>query len=278
MSSNGCELLERERQPDDLLEHERQLDELLDVDHEDATADQTPPVADALEYEMYSDGEDDVSIDASSDGSSSRSRRYDEADPVERLTTGETAEPNARLWERSPYVFGGVVHEHPMTRTLLALTKPGWPAWTLVHSTEYVVDLGTLERRLATEIAECMLKPVEHPSSCDILFLVAKRVDGTHFPISARMAFGELDSGSLALIRSPMLKEAARRAMLGERRIHNGAPPQPQTPPTKPTLDDAINLAVVHARNIKVLEHTGRTGAVAVARDHDQVVSFSVGA
>ena len=150
--------------------------------------------------------------------------------------------------------YGGIVHEiSSLAKAIVSLSGPDWPEWTLIHSTQFDVDYDRLDARLRAEAPDCASHPTSAEAHCDIVFIVARRRDGTYFPDAAAMMRGEIDRNPHVLLRSAILKEAAQRAITGKRRdkqtnVVRGARKSDEPP----NLDAALGLAV-QMGTVKVL-------------------------
>jgi len=176
-----------------------------------------------------------------------------EAPVVRRLTSRETTEPNPTLSLAHagavPIEYGGVVYEaRSLAKVISALSSLEWPEWTLLHSTRFEIDLERLEARL---------NGGEIDFESDILFIVAKRSDGSLFPESAQMQRGKKPDGSLCLIRSALLRSSCQGAVHGQRRDPETNVIRKMSGPRD--LDAAMSIAVRGTR-ILVLEATPRLG------------------
>lgn len=83
--------------------------------------------------------------------------------------------------------------------------------------------------------------------------IVTRFPDGTLFPDSNGLQNGQLPPGTMCVVRSALLKEAAQRAMMGDRRDEQCKCIRRRGGQTVATVQDAFSIVVWKAR-MKVID------------------------
>ena len=195
-----------------------------------------------------------------------RRRRHGSVDPVDsqacseapvisRLTTNDGIQwPNPRLSvDASPIQYGGIKYDTKLPRAALALSKPVWPTFTLLHNSSFQLDLNDLDDHLRANEKHLHLQGLEQLDSADVVMIVTRFPDGTLFPDSNGLQNGQLPPGTMCVVRSALLKEAAQRAMMGDRRDEQCKCIRRRGGQTVATVQDAFSIVVWKAR-MKVID------------------------
>ena len=184
-----------------------------------------------------------------------QSQACSEAPVVNRLTTSEDKQrPNPKLsLDSSPIQYGGINFETKLPRAALMLTKPTWPRYTLLHNSSFELNLNDLDNHLIVNEQHLHLTALDHAEAADVIMIVVRFKDGTLFPDSNGLQNGILPPGTLCVVRSALLKAAAQRAMIGDRRDPECKCIRSIGRSTIATMQDVLSIVIWKAR-MKVID------------------------
>lgn len=202
-----------------------------------------------------------------------QSQACSEAPVVTRRTTSEDMQrPNPKLsLDSSPIQYGGINFETKLPRAAIMLAKPTWPRYTLLHNSSFELNLNDLDNHLIVNEPHLHLKALHHEEASDVIMIVVRLKDGTLFPDSNELQNGMLPPGTMCVVRSALLKEAAQRAMIGDRRDPECKCIRSIGRSSIATMQDALSIVIWKAR-MKVIDTPIAFPVPVGDAAHDQVV------